>query len=126
MALREIWNVLTLEGLRRRRPEVAVLRLSGVIGGFGPLRSGMSLAGLEPLIGRAFALPRLKAVALVINSPGGSASQLALIAKRIRDMAREKDVPLLAFCDNVAASRGYWLAWPAEEILVQTTSIERK
>src|SRR3546814_197171 len=108
MALREIWNVLTLEGLRRRRPEVAVLRLSGVIGGFGPLRSGMSLAGLEPLIERAFALPRLKAVALVINSPGGSASQSALIAKRIRDMAREKDVPVLAFCEAVAASGGYW------------------
>src|SRR3546814_2952468 len=56
------------------------------------------------LIEHAFALPRLKAVALVINSPGGSASQSALIAKRIRDMAREKDVPVLAFCEDVAAS----------------------
>src|SRR3546814_17545924 len=95
MALREIWNVLTLEGLRRRRPEVAVLRLSGVIGGFGPLRSGMSLAGLEPLLERDFALPRLQAVALVINSPGGSASQSELIAKRIRHMDRGTDVPEL-------------------------------
>src|SRR3546814_6645427 len=98
-------------------------RLSGVIGGFGPLRSGMSLAGLEPLIERAFALPRLKAVALVINSPGGSASQSALIAKRIRDMAREKDVPVLAFCEDVAASGGYWLACAADEIFLKPTSI---
>src|SRR3546814_2474525 len=118
-----MWSLLALEGLRRRRREVAVLRLCGVFGGFGPLRSGMSLAGLEPLIERAFALPRLKAVALVINSPGGSASQSALIAKRIRDMAREKDVPVLAFCEDVAASGGYWLACAADEIFVQPTSI---
>src|SRR3546814_2832346 len=124
MAWREIWNVLTLEGLRRRRPEVAVLRLSGVIGGFGPLRSGMSLAGLEPLIERAFALPRLKAVALVINSPGGSASQSALIAKRIRDMARAKDMPVLAFCEDVAASGGYWLA-SSEEHTSELQSLMR-
>src|SRR3546814_7769659 len=75
------------------------------------------------LIEHAFALPRLKAVALVINSPGGSASQSALIAKRIRDMAREKDVPVLAFCEDVAASGGYWLACAADEIFVQPTSI---
>jgi signal peptide peptidase SppA len=123
MALRSIWSLLTLEGLRRRQPEVAVLRLSGVIGGFGPLRSGMSLASLEPLIERAFSLPRLKAVALVINSPGGSASQSALISKRIRDLAQEKEVPVLAFCEDVAASGGYWLACAADEIFVQPTSI---
>jgi signal peptide peptidase SppA len=123
MALRTIWNLLTLEGLRRPRPEVAVLRLSGVIGGFGPLRSGMSLASLEPLIERAFGQPRLKAVALVINSPGGSAAQSALIAKRIRDLAQEKEVPVLAFCEDVAASGGYWLACAADEIFVQPTSI---
>lgn len=121
--MRSIWSLLTLEGLRRRQPEVAVLRLSGVIGGFGPLRSGMSLASLEPLIERAFSLPRLKAVALVINSPGGSASQSALISKRIRDLAQEKEVPVLAFCEDVAASGGYWLACAADEIFVQPTSI---
>ena len=85
MALRTFWKLITLEGLRRPRPEVAVLRLSGVIGGFGPLRGGMSIASLEPLIERAFSIPRLKAVALVINSPGGSAAQSALIAQRIRN-----------------------------------------
>lgn len=123
MALRTIWNLLTLEGLRRPRPEVAVLRLAGVIGGVGPLRGGMSIASLEPLIERAFSVPRLKAVALVINSPGGSAAQSALIAQRIRDLAQEKEVPVLAFCEDVAASGGYWLACAADEIFVQPTSI---
>jgi signal peptide peptidase SppA len=120
---RTLWRLVTFEWLRRPRPEVAVLRLSGVIGGFGPLRSGMSLASVEPLLERAFALPRLKAVALVINSPGGSPSQSALIAKRVRDLAREKDTPVLAFCEDVAASGGYWLACAADEIFVQPTSV---
>jgi len=121
--LRTIWSVVTFEWLRRPRPEVAVLRMTGVIGGFGPLRSGMSLASQEPLIERAFAQPRLKAVALVINSPGGSPAQSALIAKRIRDLAQEKEVPVLAFCEDVAASGGYWLACAADEIFVQPTSL---
>lgn len=123
MAKRSIWRLVTFEWLRRRRPEVAVLRLGGVIGGLGPLRSGMSLASVEPLVERAFAQPRLQAVALVINSPGGSPAQSALIAKRIRDLAREKEVPVLAFCEDVAASGGYWLACAADEIFVQPTSI---
>ena len=123
MALRSLIDLITFRWLRPRHPEVAVLRLSGVIGGVGPLRSGMSLASMEPLIERAFALPRLSAVALVINSPGGSPSQSALIAKRIRDLAREKEKPVLAFCEDVAASGGYWLACAADEIFVQPTSI---
>ncbi len=120
---RTIWSLVTFEGLRRPRPEVAVLRLTGTIGGFGPLRSGMSLAGVEPLIERAFAQKHLKAVALVINSPGGSPAQSALIAKRIRDLAGEKEIPVLAFCEDVAASGGYWLACAGDEIFVQPTSI---
>ena len=123
MVFRTIWSLVTFEWLRRPRPEVAVLRMSGAIGGFGPLRSGMSLASMEPLIERAFSQPRLKAVALVINSPGGSPSQSALIAKRVRDLAQEKEIPVLAFCEDVAASGGYWLACAADEIIVQPTSI---
>lgn len=123
MVFRTIWSLATFEWLRRPRPEVAVLRLSGVIGGFGPLRSGMSLNSLESLIERAFSQPRLRAVALVVNSPGGSPSQSALIAQRVRDLAEEKEVPVLAFCEDVAASGGYWLACAADEIFVQPTSI---
>jgi len=117
------WSLVTLEPLRRPRPEVAVLRLTGTIGGFGPLRSGMSLASVEALIERAFTQKHLKAVALVVNSPGGSPAQSALIAKRIRDLAQEKEIPVLAFCEDVAASGGYWLACAADEIFVQPTSI---
>jgi len=123
MVLRTIWNVVSFEWLRRPRPEVSVLRLTGVIGGAGPLRSGMSLSSVEPLIERAFSQAHLKAVALVINSPGGSPAQSALITKRIRDLAVEKEVPVLAFCEDVAASGGYWLACAADEIFAQPTSI---
>jgi len=104
-------------------PVVAVLRLSGAIGSFGPVRGGLSLADLEIAIGRAFKLPRLAAVALSINSPGGSPVQSDLIARRIRDLAAEKKVPVLAFCEDVAASGGYWLACAADEIFARETSI---
>ncbi len=107
----------------RRRPVVGVVRLAGVIGGFGPLRGGLTLAGLAGSLERAFALRNLKAVALAVNSPGGSAVQSALIAKRIRDLAAEKDVPVVAFVEDVAASGGYWLACAADEIFADDSSI---
>lgn len=79
-----------------------------------------SLAG--PLE-RAFSLKNLKAVALAINSPGGSAVQASLIAKRIRTLAAEKQVPVLAFVEDVAASGGYWLATAGDEIFADESSI---
>ena len=88
-----------------------------------PLRSGLTLAALEPVIERAFKLPRLEAVALSVNSPGGSAAQSDLICRRIRDLAEEKEVPIFAFCEDVAASGGYWLACAADEIYARETSI---
>ena len=114
---------LPVERLRHPPPTVAVLRLSGPIGQIGSLRTGMSLARIAPLIERAFALPQLKAVALAINSPGGSAAQAALIAKRIRDLATEKNVPVVAFAEDVAASGGYWIACAADEIYADANSI---
>lgn len=104
-------------------PAVAVLRLTGPIGAVGPLRSGLSLAGMAGTIEQAFRLPGLKAVALVINSPGGSPVQSALIAQRIRDLADEKNVTVYAFCEDVAASGGYWLACAADEIYAAETSV---
>jgi serine protease SohB len=62
-------------------------------------------------------------VALIINSPGGSPVQSALIARRIRDLADEKDLPVIAFCEDVAASGGYWLACAADEIFADENSI---
>lgn len=111
-----------IERPRSQRPTVAVVRLSGMIGG-GPLRRGLSLAGLAPALERAFKLRRVKAVALAINSPGGSAVQSALIAGRIRALAEEHRLPVFAFAEDVAASGGYWLATAADEIYAQPASI---
>lgn len=106
------------------KPVVAVVKLHGVITASPPpLRGGMSLGTVEDALKRAFAADRLQAVALVINSPGGSPTQSALIADRIRGLAAEKDVPVIAFCEDLAASGGYWLACAADEIVVHETSL---
>lgn len=105
-----------------RKPLVSVIRLSGVIGG-GGFRGGLSDVTTAPLIERAFAPKRLSAVALAINSPGGSPSQSALITARIRRLADEKGVKVYAFCEDVAASGGYWLATGADEIYADANSI---
>jgi signal peptide peptidase SppA len=104
-------------------PVVAVLPLAGVIGRVGPLRQGLQLRGLEKQIERAFSLSHVAAVALAINSPGGSAVQSAQIFARIRALAEEKDVPVYAFAEDVAASGGYWLALAGDEIYADTASI---
>jgi signal peptide peptidase SppA len=105
-------------------PTVGVLRLTGVIGQLGVgRRGGLVLADLAEPIEKAFALRRLKAVALAINSPGGSPVQSALIAGRIRALAAEKEVPVYAFCEDVAASGGYWLACAGDEIYANGASI---
>lgn len=122
--LRSLLARLPLLGrLQPARPVVAVVRLAGVIGQVGPLRAGLSLTRLAPVIERAFALPGVKAVALAINSPGGSAVQSSLIARRIRQLATEKNVPVVAFAEDVAASGGYWLACAADEIYADASSI---
>ena len=106
-----------------RPPVVAVLPLTGVIGGMGPLRSGLTLSGQAAQIERAFKVKRVKAVALAINSPGGSPVQSALIANRIRALSEEKDIPVIAFAEDVAASGGYWLACAADEIYADESSL---
>jgi len=104
-------------------PTVAVLRLDGVIGGRGLARRGLNLAGMADAIERAFKLRNLSAVALAVNSPGGSPVQSALIAGRIRALAEEKEIPVYAFCEDAAASGGYWLACAGDEIYAQGASI---
>ena len=108
----------------RRGPVVPVVRLSGVIVSGGLLGArGLSIESTAPLLARAFGLRQAKAVALAINSPGGSAVQSALIAQRIRLLAREKNLPVIAFVEDVAASGGYWLACAADEIVADASSI---
>jgi signal peptide peptidase SppA len=121
MALRNLLRFLPIERFRHPPPVVAVLRLNGVIGLRG--RRGLSLAGKAGAIERAFKLSGLAAVALAINSPGGSPVQSALIFRRIRQLAEEKNVPVLAFAEDVAASGGYWLALAGDEIYAEDTSI---
>lgn len=108
---------------RPRVPVVPVVRLSGVIGG-APLRGlGLSLQGLNSTLERAFKVRGAKAVALAINSPGGSPVQSALIAGRIRALAGDKGLPVIAFIEDVGASGGYWLALAADEIFAAANSI---
>jgi signal peptide peptidase SppA len=107
------------------RPVVPMVRLHGVITpttGPGP-RSVINSVTTEKVLERAFARDRVAAVALLINSPGGSPTQSALVADRIRGLAEEHEVPVLAFCEDVAASGGYWLACAADEIYAHPTSI---
>ena len=103
----------------KKPPFVPVIRLTG---GIGTGRSGLSDAGLAPVIEKAFA-GKPAAVALVINSPGGSAVQSSLIAARIRRLADEKAVPVHAFVEDIAASGGYWLACAGDDIWVDDSSI---
>jgi serine protease SohB len=104
-------------------PVVPVLRFSGVIGAVTPLRPGLTMAGTARSLQRAFSVPRARAVALLINSPGGSPAQSHLIFRRIRQLAEEKKIPVLAFIEDVGASGGYMLACAADEIICDQYSI---
>src|SRR5689334_24588241 len=107
------------------RPVVPLVRLHGVIAPMaGPgLRQVINSVTVEKVLERAFAPEGLAAVGLLVNSPGGSPTQSALVADRIRGLAAEHEVPVLAFCEDVAASGGYWLACAADEIYAHPTSI---
>ena len=113
---------LRIDRLWSRAPVVAVLRFEGVI--MPRLRrGGVSLATHAAAIDRAFRVANLVAVAIVVNSPGGSPVQSALLFRRIRELADEKGVPVIAFAEDVAASGGYWLALAGDEIFSEETSI---
>ncbi|MDE4174472.1 S49 family peptidase [Phaeobacter sp. PT47_59] len=102
-------------------PLVSVVRLSGAIGMAG--RGSLSDAALTPVLERAFSKGKPSAVALEINSPGGSPVQSSLIGARIRQLAEEKEIPVIAFVEDVAASGGYWLAASADEIWADSSSV---
>jgi signal peptide peptidase SppA len=114
---------LVPERWRRTGAVVPVVRLSGVIGAVTPLRPGMTLAGVARTLERAFAVKHARAVALVINSPGGSPVQSRQIYLRIRQLAAEKQLPVLVFVEDVAASGGYMIACAGDEIFCDPSSI---
>ncbi|WP_345416129.1 S49 family peptidase [Pseudonocardia xishanensis] len=115
-----------LGGDKAEEPVVPMVRLHGVItpqtGGPVP-RSVINSVSTEKVLERAFTTEHAVAVALLINSPGGSPTQSALVGERIRGLAEEHDLPVLAFCEDVAASGGYWLACAADEIYAHPTSV---
>jgi serine protease SohB len=102
-------------------PTVAVIRLSGMIGTSG--RGALNDKSLAPMIEKAFTKGKPVAVALEVNSPGGSPVQSSLIGARIRRLADEKNIPVIAFVEDVAASGGYWLAAAADEIYADPSSV---
>tara|TARA_B110000196_G_C21044224_1_gene614009 strand:- start:252 stop:1064 length:813 start_codon:yes stop_codon:yes gene_type:complete len=102
---------------------IPTLRLSGVIGQAGIARSGLTIAGIDKLIIKLFSDKKAPAVALIINSPGGSPTQSSLIAEKIINLAKEKEKKVIAFVEDVAASGGYWLACAADEIYLDSNSI---
>ena len=118
-ALRE----LVPQRFRRDRPVVPVLRLTGVIGFSTPLRPGLSMGGIARALDRLFAVRNAAAVALIINSPGGSPAQSHLIFRRIRDLAQENSRKVIAFVEDAAASGGYMIACAADEIIADPNSI---
>ena len=103
--------------------KIPTLRLSGVIGQAGLMRSGLSILTLDKMIDKLFSDKKSPAVALIINSPGGSPTQSSLIAKKIITKAKENNKKVLAFVEDVAASGGYWLACASDEIFIDTNSI---
>ena len=104
-------------------PVVPVVRVSGVIGLVTPLRPGVVLSTIARTLERAFNVPRARAVALIINSPGGSPAQSHLIYRRIRQLAEERNLPVLVFVEDVGASGGYMLACAGDEIVANEFSI---
>ena len=121
----------TLSGLRMLLPArfrtdipvVPVVRLSGVIGVSTPLRPGLMISTAAKTLERAFSVRNARAVALLINSPGGSPSQSHLIYRRIRDLSAEKKIPVIAFVEDIGASGGYMLSCAADEIICDQFSI---
>ena len=104
-------------------PIVACVNLQGVIGKDSKLESGLNFQNVEPLLKRAFSVKKVKAVALAINSPGGSPVQSELIYNYIRELSEEKKIPVYTFAQDVAASGGYWLLLAGDEVYAHNSSI---
>ena len=116
-------RVLLPRRFRSDVPVVPVVRLTGVIGFSTPLRPGLTLAGIARTLDRAFAVPNAQAVAIAVNSPGGSPVQSHLIFRRIRELAEEKNRRVIVFVEDAAASGGYMIACAADEIVADPHSI---
>lgn len=108
---------------KNKTPIVACVNLQGVIGKDGKINSGINIDNVAPLLKRAFEMKKIKAVALNINSPGGSPVQSELIYKYIRELSAEKKIPVYTFAQDLAASGGYYLLLSGDEIYAHNSSI---
>ena len=104
-------------------PVVPVVRLAGTIGKLSRFQSGLTLSSVAPLLKKAFSVKAAPAVAIVVDSPGGSPVQSHLIYKRIRSLAAEKEKTVIVFVEDVCASGGYMIACAGDEIVVDPASI---
>jgi len=120
--LEQVLSFLQL-GFINSKPTIAILRLEGVIGKGGGMKPGLSMAGVNKLIEKAFEFSQLEAICLVVNSPGGSPVQSELITNRIIQLAKKHEVPVYSFVEDVAASGGYWLATAGEKIFASRSSV---
>ena len=104
---------------------IGIVKLSGIISTETRLgsRGGLNLNDLSDSFTKAFSFKNLKAIVLLVNSPGGSPVQSALIANRVRDLAKEKEIPVYCFIEDLAASGGYWLSCAADKIYAMESSI---
>ena len=113
-----------LKRLFSKKIQIPTLRLSGIISTqSGITGSGLAISNLDKLIEKLFSDKKAPAVAIIINSPGGSPAQSSLIAKKILDLSKEKNKKVIAFVEDVAASGGYWLACAADEIYIDQNSV---
>lgn len=120
---RKSFSFSWLKKWRKKKPLVNVLHLHGAIGQGSSFKPGLTIESIADLLDQAFECKKAKAVALVINCPGGSPAQSSFIGKRIRDLATEHKKQVFAFVQDVAASGGYWLACSADEIYADANSI---
>jgi serine protease SohB len=121
--VRKFFQSMVPTRFRSDIPVVPVVRLTGVIGFSTPLRPGITLSGVARHLDRAFAFKRAKAVAVIINSPGGSPVQSHLVFQRIRQLSEEKKIPVMVFIEDVGASGGYMIACAGDEIFCDVSSI---
>ena len=107
----------------KKKKIVPVVHMSGIIGNVGALKNGITISSTQDLLEKAFKIKNSAAVALIINSPGGSPTQSSLIYKRIKKLAKKNKTKVIFFVEDVAASGGYYIACAGDEIYVDENSI---
>ena len=107
----------------KKKKIIPVIYISGIIGNIGGLRKGITISSIEDLLEKAFKIKNSAAVAIIINSPGGSPVQSSLIYKRIKKLAKKNNTKVIFFVEDVAASGGYYIACAGDEIYVDENSI---